>query len=292
MSDIDLSTALPKLGWSASRAELVGLAGRAAFDRAVRTGQIERVAHGRYALPDTTGPAQAAAIRVNGVVSHQSAAMRHGLWVKERPLWPTVTVPRGRNLSEKRRRRVTIYVSDLPKGDLADGVTTPLRTVLDCAARLPFAEALVVADAALHTNLVDPDELVARARAMHARVIERVLRVALHADARPQSAFESLIRGYSVDVPGLLLVPQVLVAGRHPDLYDERLRQAVECDSFEFHSERSALITDCERYNDFFLADVGLVRFAWEHSMNRPGYVRETLVGAVALRERQLGLRA
>lgn len=292
MSDIDFSTSLPRLGWSASRAELVALAGRPAFDRAVRSGEIERVSQGRYALPGTTGPAQAAAIRVNGTVSHQSAAMRHGLWLKERPLWPTVTVPRGRNLSAKRRRRVTVYFAELPKSDVEDGVTTPLRTVLDCAARLPFAEALVVADAALHLNLVDPDELVARARALPPRVMGRVLHVALHADTRPHSAFESLIRGYSVDVPGLLLVPQVLVAGRHPDLYDERLRQAVECDSFEFHSERSALVSDCERYNDFFLENVGLVRFAWEHSMNRPGYVKDVLVRTVALREQQLGLAA
>lgn len=291
MSDLDLPAVLPKLGWSASRAELVALGGRAAFDRAVRTGQIERVAQGRYTVPGTTGRAQVAAIRVNGVVSHESAALRHGLWLKERPSWPTITVPRGRNLSGKRRGRVTVYFADLPKGDVEDGVTTPLRTVLDCAARLPFAEALVVADAALHAHLVDPDELVARARSLPVRVRARGLRVAMHADVRPQSAFESLIRGYSVDVPGLLLVPQVLVSGRHPDLYDERLQQAVECDSFEFHSEREALIRDCERYNDFFLDGTGLIRFAWEHSMNRPGYVRETLARTVALRERQLGLQ-
>jgi hypothetical protein len=287
---IDLTAALPRLGWSASRQELVALVGRSGFDRAVRSGQLERAAQGQYTLPDSIGSAQRAAIRVNGVVSHQSAALRHGLWLKDRPTWPTVTVPRGRNLSSKRRSRVTPYFADLPEGDHDQGVTTPLRTVLDCAARLPFAEALVVADAALHRQLVDPDELLARARALPPRQSRLVLPVALHADPRPQSAFESLVRGYSVGIPGLLLVPQVLVAGRHPDLYDERLRQAVECDSFEHHSERGALVSDCERYNDFFLGDVGLLRFAWEHSMHQPGYIRKVLLATVALRERQLGL--
>lgn len=286
----DLLSALPRLGWSASRAELIKLAGRQEFERALKAGRIERLARGRYGLPDSVGSAQRAAIRVNGVVSHESAALRHGLWLKERAQWPTITVPRGRNLSVKRRSRVTVSFVDLPKDDVEDGVTTPLRTVLDCSARLPFAEALVVADSAVRLGRVDPDELVARAQTLSARVRERVLHVALHADPRSQSAFESLVRGYSVGIPRLLLVPQVLVAGRHPDLYDERLQQAVECDSFEHHAERRALVNDCERYNDFFLGGLGLIRFAWEHSMNRPDYVRETLIRTVAARERQLGL--
>jgi hypothetical protein len=269
----DLLDALPRLGWSASRAELIGLVGRREFDRACQDGLIVRVAQGRYSLPESIGPAQAAAIRVNGVVSHLSAALRHGLSVGHAPPLPTVTVPRGRNLTPARRAGVAVHVHDLAPDDVEDGVTTALRTVLDCAARLSFAEALVIADSALRNQLVDPAELLARAATMPAPVGARVLTVAQHADGRPHSAFESLVRGHAIEIPGLRLVPQVL-------------------DSFEFHAGREALLSDCQRYNDFLLADIALVRFAWEHSMHRPGYVRSTLAAAVALRERQLGLAA
>ena len=43
--------------------------------------------------------------------------------------------------------------------EVVDGVTSPLRTVLDCARRLPFSEALAVADSALRSGLVTEDEL-------------------------------------------------------------------------------------------------------------------------------------
>jgi hypothetical protein len=288
--DVDLSGLLSNFGWSASRAELVAVAGRAAFDRAVKAGRIVAVAQGRYALPESIGPARTAATRVNGIVSHESAALLWGMSVKERPVRPTVTVPRGRNLAPARRRACAVHWADVPASDQDDGATTPLRVVLDCAATLPFPEALVVADSALRRKLVNQDEMVARAAAVPKQVRARVQRVVESADPRPQSAFESLVRGYAADVPGLVLVPQVWVAGCHPDLYDERLRLAVECDSFEFHSRREDLVKDCVRYNGFALAEVTLVRFAWEHSMNGVDYVRSTLADAVRVQERALGL--
>lgn len=287
---IDLAAVLPRFGWSAPRKALVDLAGRATVEGALRSGTLVVVAHGRYALPESVGPAQVAAIRVNGVVSHLSAAMRHGLAVRQGPPFPTVTVPRGRNLSRARRLGVRIHWADLDPGDVDGGVTTPLRTVLDCAATLPYAEALVVADSALAQGMVAPDELLVRAGRMPACCRERVMHVVLTADARPQSAFESLVRGHAADVPRLCLEPQVEVGTMHPDLLDRRLGMAVECDSFEHHSKRADLLADCERYNDFALLGLLLIRFGWEHSMNRPDYIRSTLTRAVVVRERQLGI--
>lgn len=287
---LDPVEALRRLGWSASRAELIGLSDRKTVDTAIREGRIVRIAHGRYGLPDTLGPAQQAATRVNGVVSHLSAATRLGLAVRQPPTLPTITVPHARRLSAQRRAGVILYTANLRPEEIRDGVTTPLRTVLDCASRLPFAEALVVADSALHRNLVTPEQLRTAARSAPPQFRTAVTLVASQADGRSQSAFESLIRGYAIGVRGLGLEPQVPVAGFTPDLYDMRLRLAVECDSFEHHAKRKDLVRDCERYNMFTVAGIALVRFAWEHSMHQPGYVRSTLASAVVAREHDLRL--
>jgi very-short-patch-repair endonuclease len=286
---MDLLDAVPRLGWVPSRAELIKIASRREVDRALASGRLVRVAQGRYALPGTIVGARVEAARANGVVSHTSAALHWGLAVKEPPGRHMITVPRGRNLSTSRQGRARVFWADLPPADVhREAVTTPLRTVLDCATRLPIEEALVIADAALRSGLVASDELIARAAVAPPQFRARVRRVAAEADSRAQSAFESLVRGYSLDVPGLRLVPQVLVAGYHPDLYDERLRLAIECDSFEFHSARVDLVRDCERYNLFALHGETLIRFAWEHSMSRPDYVRSTLAEAVEVRQLQV----
>jgi hypothetical protein len=62
-----------------------------------------------------------------------------------RPSWPVIR--RARLFSNEVVRR-----RGLP-------VTSPLRTVLDLAARLPLVEAVVAVDMALHQRLVGPDQL-------------------------------------------------------------------------------------------------------------------------------------
>lgn len=282
---MDVVDAVPRLGWSPTRKELIDATSRRAFDRAVAEGRVVRLAHGRYGLPGRLDGARSAAVRVNGVMSHLTAALHWEFSVKTPPERPVVTVPRWRSLPEARRSGVEIRWSNLPDNDIADGVpvTTPLRTVLDCAATLPLPEALVVADSALRTPFVTQAQLRAAAGHAPAKFRSRVARVAAYADGRAESALESLVRGIAADVPGLDLRPQVHVAGRHPDLYDERLRLVVECDSFEFHSRRADLLRDCEPYNVFALEQLVVVRFGWEHAMRRPDYIRQTLTSLVGL---------
>ena len=80
------------------------------------------------------------------------------------------------------------------------------------------------------------------------------------------------------------MVPQVWVGrlGRS-DLGDKVLHLAIECESFEFHGLRRLLKGDCERYNEFVIAGWLVVRFAWEHVMFQPGYVRDVLRAVVQL---------
>ena len=51
----------------------------------------------------------------------------------------------------------------------------------------------------------------------------------------------------------------------------------MEADSFEFHGHRRALKQDCERYNALGLRGWLVLRFAYEHVMHDPDYVREAL---------------
>lgn len=292
VAEVDFADLIRRLGWSATWRDLTGVGTERQVRDAVRSRIIVRIGRGRYGLPGAGDLAREAAVRVNGIVSHTSAAIRWGMAVRTPPPLPTITVPRGRKLSAERRRGVAVHWADLDQHDAEDGVTLPARTILDCAARLPLPEALVVADSALARRLVSRPDLERRAAAAPPKVRARVSQVIDLADGRAQSAFESLVRGYALDIPGLSLEPQVLVGRVHPDLYDRRLRLGVECDSYEFHSKRADLLSDCERYNEFALGSVMLIRFGWEHSMNRPEYIRQTLAQAVVVRERELGLAA
>lgn len=285
---MELEDVVVRRGWTATWADLRRYHSRTEIEAALRAGRIERVGRGNYALPGVVGEAREAAARVNGVMSHLSAALYWGIAVRTPPAHPMVTVPRGRKVSAARRVGVQVSWTDLPVADVRAGVTTPLRTVLDCAARLPYAEALVVADSALFRKKVTLDEVNRRAAQVPKKVRDRVRVIVDDADGRAESAFESLVRAQARDVPGIDLVPQVPVAGYHPDLYDARLGLAVECDSFEFHSGREDLVSDCERYNHFALTGDALVRFAWEHAMNRPGYVQRTLAEAAQVRQNLL----
>lgn len=167
--------------------------------------------------------------------------------------------------------------------DAADLVTTPVQTVLDCARRLPFDEALAVADSALRSAAVTRDQLIAAAAASSRKGRGAALRVAQAADPRSANPLESVVRAVALGVPRLRLVPQVDLPGLgRPDLYDEQLRLVVECDSFGFHASREALLHDIERYNAFELAGLRLLRFGYEHAMNDAGYIERTLRGAIA----------
>jgi len=282
-----VSRLLTDRGWVASRGELRAVAGRAALRELVATGALQRVARGRYAAPVEI-PARLAAERVAGVASHRTAAAHHGLPMKWAPARPCVTVPRGRRPG-RRGEGLEVSYRALPPGDIQGWVTTPLRTVLDCAATLPFDEALCIADSALRAGVVTPRHLRERAMAWPTRGRQRVLRVATHADERSSGPIESVLRAICLQVPGLTVTPQLRIerAGRFlavVDLADERLRIVIEAEGFEFHGNRDAFDRDCRRYDELTVDGWLVVRFTWEQIMRRDRWVRATLTAAVAQR--------
>lgn len=106
-----------------------------------------------------------------------------------------------------------------------------------------------------------------------------------NADGRSDNPFESCTRAICHGVDGLVVEPQVWVEGvGRVDLADRRLRIVIECDSYEFHSDRKALRKDIRRYTEAARRGWVLLRFAWEQVMSEPDYVRAVLVDVVRLR--------
>lgn len=275
--------ALERLGGVADVAALRRLTSRARIRVAVRRGRIVRDGRGRYSLPGVD-EALRAANRLSGVLAEDSAAQYYGWEMKHRPASPCIAVPRNRKLTPERREGLRVRYRNVDRSTVRGMATGPVETVLWCAARMPFDEALAIADSALRHRAVTPAQLQHAALQMPQRYRERCLRVAHEANGLAANVFESVLRAIARDVPGLDVEPQRWVQriGR-PDLRDRRLRLIVEAESFEFHGKRLALTHDCERYNAFVIAGWFVLRFAWEHVMFRPDYVRRTLVAMVEL---------
>ena len=271
---------LERLGGVAEAGRLRQFTSRAKIRRAVRKGTILRDVRGRYALP-AAAEGLRAANRLAGVLSLDSAAQHWGWELKRQPETPSVTVPRNRKLPPARRKGVRVRYADLTSSDVRGMATAPGPTVMDCASQLPFDEALTIADSALRHKDTSNAQLLELAEQMPDRHRARCLRVAQEADGRAANPFESVLRAIARDVPGLELVPQVVISQGvfvvRPDLVDARLRLVVEADSFEWHGNRKALKRDCERYNGLARRRWIVLRFTWEHVMFQPEYVAAVL---------------
>lgn len=278
---------LAELGGVASRSQLLEVFTRRQIQALVDAGEIFRITHGRYALP-SVDEADRIAAEFGGVLALTSAAIRHGWAVKSIPERPHVMVGRGRRLPKKIRSAV-IHRDELSPGDVADGATIPEVTLAHCLRRLPFDEALCVADSALRAGFPRRKllEIVDSARGPGS---VQMVRVGHAASAKAANVFESTLRALALQIAGLDPKPQVEIRGHsytaRPDLVDVRLRIVLEADSFEWHGGRAALSADARRY-DLLVVDGWLVlRFSYEHVMTQPDFVKRILVAVVALAQR------
>jgi very-short-patch-repair endonuclease len=277
---MEVADVLRELGGVATRAALVAATDRGTVDRALARGSIEVLARGRYALPEVEG-AVAAAHRLAGALCLTSAALHHGWAVKTVPDRPHVAVPRNRRVPGHARAHV--HYLDVPPGSI---VLDEVATLAHCLRRLPFDEALAVADSALRAG----EDTALRQAAALARGpgSKQVRRVAGLARAEAANPFESVLRAIALGVSGLRVEPQVLITSVEPwcrpDLVDRELRIVLEADSFEWHGGRAALARDARRYNLLVVDGWLVLRFAWEDVMLDPCYVGSVLRAAVAER--------
>ena len=301
--------ALESAGGVADHAVLVAASSRGALARALRDGLVTRVGRGVYALPglaeDTATQARSRAwawwhegpnedeqrvlaarlARAQGAhaaLSHLCAAAHHGWPVLHDPETLDICVPRRRRV--ERRSGIRVHRADLHADELRDHVTTPVRTVLDCARDLPLAEAVVVADSALRLGAVGPGEL-REAAAARRHGCERIRRVVEVADGRAANPFESALRVAVLDVPGLRVVPQVEITDSgffaRVDLADVRLRLVLEADSYEFHGSAAAFAKDRRRYVQLTVLGWTVLPFGFSDVVDRPEWVASMVAGAV-----------
>lgn len=279
---VDAVQALERLGGVGDHASVVALSSRGRLRRAVRTGRVLHAGRDRYVLP-TAREAQRAAARLHGVVSHLGAAAHWGWEIASPPEQPHVSVRRNRKIDPERASGVQLHWTTWREGDLRGLVTSPLRTVLDCARDLPFHEALAVADSALRHGDVTGTELLDATALLRGPGSRRARRVAAHADGRAANPFESVLRAIAVE-EGWDVVCQhpVDLEGFtvHPDVAAPARRVALEAESWEHHGRRRRdFERDCGRYNALVLAGWLVLRFTWAQVMQSPAYVRRVLRG-------------
>ena len=279
------TAALERLGGVGSARQVIALSSRRKLREALRRGEIERVGRNRYVLASVSAHRRRAA-EMAGVASHLSAAAHWGWKVKWPATKPWVTVRRNRKIDLETQASVHVVYADLRPDEVRDGVTSPLRTVIDCARRLPFDEALAVADSALRSGMVTSEELWLGAEAVRGPGATQARRVARCASAQAANPFESVLRAIVLEFPALQVRPQVEVVARgmtfHPDLVDEGNRVVIEADSHEFHTGQEAHGRDCVRYTALTVAGWRVLRFTWEQVMHSSAYVRAVLAELLA----------
>lgn len=268
---------IERLGGVATLTEVMSAASRSRVRGALDRGEIAQDRRGRYVLRSVAGHL-ALAHEMSAVLSHESAALHYGWKIKIPPETPMMTVRRQRHLTAADRARVTPHYLDLPAGDVHQGVTTALRTVLDCARHLPWDRALTVADSALRAEDIRLDRLRAAAadlRGPGSRAARRVAAQASYVSANP---LESVLRAISLDIQGFAFVPQFRVWDRGlyatVDLGDEGLQVALEAEGYAFHTGRREFRRDCRRYDELVAWGWTVFRFTWEQVMLEPDFVR------------------
>ena len=173
-----------------------------------RRGALSAVVPGAYLHgpePDDRAAHHLLAVRAavprlgcEAVVSHVSAAVVHGLplWAAR---WDRVHVTRDRASGARRSGLVHLHAAALDADEVvAVGgvpVTSLARTLTDLGRLLPFEQALVPTDAALHEGRVTPDKLVAALHRGARRPNNRAARrVVAFADGRAESVGETRSR--------------------------------------------------------------------------------------------------
>lgn len=287
-----MSELLEALGGVATYRELASAMSRSAIERALATGKLVRQRRDRYVSP-RTATGRRIAHELTATLSHESAALHHGWPVRFEPERPQVIIRRKRRLSAADQRRADCHYRDLDPDDVERGVTTPVRTVLDCARDLSFPSALTVADSALRQRAVDQTELRAALAALPARLPGRARaeRVIDAASPRAAGPLESALRAEVMDVRGFCFEPQVQIAEiglfATVDLADRDQKVALEAEGYAFHGGRREFRRDCARYDELVVYGWRVFRFAWEHVMLRPAYVRWCLEAWTAVEEGQ-----
>lgn len=172
-------------------------------------------------------------------------------------------------------------------------VTTPTRTVIDCALVMPTASAVVIADAALHRGLTSVSQLAHQVSEMSRRKgLAAARRVVALADSQSESPGESRLRLILGDL-GIHVVSQaVIIDGRRTlARADFRVRDSRVLIEFD---GRTKYKDDPERYHweekrrhdRLIAAGYEVVRIVWDE-LEKPQAIKHAINEALARTQRR-----
>jgi very-short-patch-repair endonuclease len=173
-------------------------------------------------------------------------------------------------------------------------VTSTVRTLVDCFRFLPFEEAVVIGDSALHRRLTDVSALEAAVQACPPRGRRRALTVAAFLEPKTESPGESrtraLLRKLGLPAPVVQLELPTADGVYRADFAWIELKIIIEFDGegkYMDHQPTSAVLL-AERRRETLLMEQGwiFVRLRWT-DLERPEDVRRRLEAAMARSRRR-----
>lgn len=287
------------------------------------SGDLVQLRHGVYATRNAVQWAGADQVRrhvlyllaaratagADTVASYQSAAVLHRIDLL-RPPWSarpprtvhppqadqvTLTVPPSCRWERPKTSSVVFHSANVPKDQRTTRygipLTTPARTVADLARTLPFTDAVVAADCALHAEKLTRKQLTeVLDDCPRWPGIRQARRVLEFADERAESPLESAARvvfdQFGLDPPDLQAAVRLPQAAFRVDFYwpgrETGPGLVAEADGLLKYNDRADLIRQLER--DRLLRDAGyrVVHFTWEELFARPGEVVDRIRRAAA----------
>jgi Protein of unknown function (DUF559) len=270
----------------------LGLGKQAIWYR-VKQGRLYPVFRGVYSVgrPATTPLERASAAVLacgpRGALGHFSG-LASWAFARDWPWTPEVSI-----VGDRRPPGIVVHRTlHLPRRDIriqqGIRVTSPARTLLDCAPRLGAKRRKRIVNEALHTPFVSRSQL--------AEVIERypthpgakLLRPFVDTTDGPtrsgwEDEFPSFCEQFGLPRPQI----NTIVGGYEVDAYFEAERLIVELDGYEFHSDRQAFEADRERDAEMLAAGRATVRVTWERIEHRSAREAERLRTILAQRRRR-----
>src|SRR3984885_5497698 len=256
-----------------------------------RSGDLVRIRQGAYATrravdwakddPVRDHVLHVMAVRTwagrDAVASYHSAATLHRLDLLESPRDSavTLTLPAARRWERLRSAGVVFHCADLPPEHVTRLYNLPVTTA---ARTLPFVDAVVVADSALHAERAAKPEL---RQILDSCVswpgVRQARRVVSFADERAGSALESAARVVfdesGLDPPELQVTIHLRAHAFLVDFFWRAHRVIVEADGLAKYAADKDLIAQFQR--DRLLRDAGykVVHFTWRELFKTPELV-------------------
>jgi hypothetical protein len=237
------------------------------------------------AILSVTGPSAA--------VSHESAALIHGLDVLGRGSGETVTLsrpPKGNSSSRRPGPGTRLHIAALPAGHVVNRhgipVTSAARTVIDLARASSFPAGVVVADSALRakqTTKAELQEVIAACPRWPG--LQAARRVVAFCDAHSESVLESISRvafeacGLPAPELQVWVGDAIEMIGRADFLWRD-CRTIAEADGALKYANPSRAMTQLTRDAQLREAGFEVVHFTWPEITRSPAEVAASIRAA------------